>query len=176
MSRASGEPESERLERLRELYPEVFAEGRVDLAKLATVLGDDADERPERYSFSWAGKRDAIRLLQVPSRAALVPARDESVEFDATQHVFIEGENLESLKLLRRAYAGRVRQSAHQQPRDQRPLPLRLAFESAGALTSVPVAWPQRRPGYRRRFVPPPLWPIAKAEATAAPRAAAVWR
>ena len=109
MSRDSGEPESERLERLRELYPEVFAEGRVDLAKLATVLGDDADERPECCSFSWAGKRDAIRLLQVPSRAALVPARDESVEFDATQHVFIEGENLETLKLLRRAYAGRVK-------------------------------------------------------------------
>jgi adenine-specific DNA-methyltransferase len=73
VSRDSGEPESERLERLRELYPEVFAEGRVDLAKLATVLGDDADERPERHSFSWAGKCDAIRLLQVPSRAARTP-------------------------------------------------------------------------------------------------------
>ena len=109
VNRDSGDAGAERLEALRELYPEVFSEGHVDLDKLRAVLGDDVDDSPERYSFTWAGKRDAIRLLQTPSRATLTPARDESVEFDATQHVFIEGENLETLKLLRKAYAGQVK-------------------------------------------------------------------
>jgi adenine-specific DNA-methyltransferase len=64
---------------------------------------------PERYSFTWAGKRDAIRLLQAPSRATLVPCPEESVNWDTTRHVFIEGENLEVLKLLYKSYAGRVK-------------------------------------------------------------------
>ena len=98
-----------RLAQLRELFPEAFGEDGVDFEKLRALLGDDLDERPERYSFTWAGKRDAIRLLQVPSRATLAPARPDSVDFDSTQHIFIEGENLETLKLLRKAYAGRVK-------------------------------------------------------------------
>ena len=109
MSLDSGDPGAARLEALRELYPEAFSEGRLDPDKFRAALGDDADDRPERYAFTWAGKRDAIRVLQVPSRATLAPARPESVDFDATQHVFIEGENLETLKLLRKAYAGRVK-------------------------------------------------------------------
>ena len=63
----------------------------------------------ERYSFTWAGKRDAIRLLQMPSRATLLPAPDESVNWDETKHLFIEGDNLEVLKLLYKAYFGRVK-------------------------------------------------------------------
>ncbi len=102
-------PLADRIEALRELVPEAFGEDGVDFDKLRAALGDELDDRPERYSFTWAGKRDAIRLLQAPSRATLVPARDESVDFDTTQHVFIEGENLETLKLLYKAYAGRVK-------------------------------------------------------------------
>ena len=94
---------------LKELFPEVFTEGRVDLEKLRATLGDLVDERPERYTFTWAGKRDAIRLLQMPTRATLVPSREESVNFDETQHVFIEGDNLEVLKLLYKPYFGRVK-------------------------------------------------------------------
>ena len=99
----------EQLEGLRTLIPQVFTEGRIDAEKLRASLGDFVDDRPERYSFSWAGKRDAIRLLQVPSRASLIPARDESLDFDTTQNLFIEGDNLEVLKLLYKPYFGRVK-------------------------------------------------------------------
>ncbi len=99
----------EQLGDLRALLPHVFTEGKVDFEKLHAALGDFGDERPERYSFSWAGKRDAIRILQTPSRATLVPARKESVDFDKTQNIFIEGDNLEVLKLLYKPYFGQVK-------------------------------------------------------------------
>jgi adenine-specific DNA-methyltransferase len=81
---------AEQRARLRELFPEVFTEGRVDFEKLRATLGDLVDDGPERYRFTWAGKRDAIRLLQTPTRATLIPCREESVNFDETQHIFIE--------------------------------------------------------------------------------------
>ncbi len=94
---------------LKELFPEAFTEGKVDFDRLRATLGDLVDDRPERYTFNWAGKRDAIRLLQTPTRATLVPCRDESVNFDTTRHLFIEGDNLEVLKLLYKPYFGRVK-------------------------------------------------------------------
>jgi adenine-specific DNA-methyltransferase len=81
---------AEQRTRLRELFPEAFTEGRVDFEKLRATLGDLVDDGPERYRFTWAGKRDAIRLLQTPTRATLIPCREESVNFDETQHIFIE--------------------------------------------------------------------------------------
>lgn len=99
----------EQLAGLRELMPQTFTEGKVDFDKLRASLGDFAEERPERYSFTWAGKRDAIRILQTPSRATLTPARKESVDFDKTQNIFIEGDNLEVLKLLYKPYFGQVK-------------------------------------------------------------------
>jgi adenine-specific DNA-methyltransferase len=100
---------AERLESLRRLFPDAFTEGKLDLAKLRDAVGDVVDDRAERYSFSWAGKRDAIRLLQMPSRATLVPCPDESVNWEGTKNLFIEGDNLEVLKLLYKSYAGRVK-------------------------------------------------------------------
>ena len=99
----------EQLEELRAQMPHVFTEGKIDIDKLRASLGDFGDERPERYSFSWAGKRDAIKILQTPSRATLVPARKESINFDGTQNIFIEGDNLEVLKLLYKPYFGLVK-------------------------------------------------------------------
>ena len=99
----------EQLDQLRALLPQAFSEGKVDFDKLRAALGDFVDERPERYSFSWAGKRNAIRLLQTPSRATLIPAPEESVDFDRTQNLFIEGDNLEVLKLLYKPYFGQVK-------------------------------------------------------------------
>jgi adenine-specific DNA-methyltransferase len=95
--------------KLRDLVPEAFAEGRLDADKLKALLGESGDPGAERYSFSWAGKRDAIAMLQVPTRATLIPDLDNSVNFDEAQHVFIEGENLEVLKVLYRSYFGRVK-------------------------------------------------------------------
>jgi len=99
----------DRLDALKALIPEAFSEGRIDFDRLRLALGGVVDDRPERYTFSWAGKRDALRLLQTPTRATLLPAPDESLDFDTTRNIFIEGENLEVLKLLYKPYFGRVK-------------------------------------------------------------------
>jgi adenine-specific DNA-methyltransferase len=109
VERATPDLVDEQVERLKEIFPECVAEGKVDFERLKATLGEIVDERPERYSFTWAGKRDAIRLLQVPSRATLNPCPKESVDWETTKNVFIEGENLEALKLLYKSYAGRVK-------------------------------------------------------------------
>lgn len=98
-----------RVAQLQVLFPEAFSEGKVDLEKLQAALGEDVETRPERYSFGWAGKRDAMLLLQTPSRAMLVPNHAESVKFEDTDNIFIEGDNLEVLKLLYKSYFGRVK-------------------------------------------------------------------
>ncbi|MCE5327578.1 MAG: site-specific DNA-methyltransferase [Planctomycetaceae bacterium] len=109
VAQTSADLTQETLSALKDLLPQAFTEGKIDFAKLRSALGDEVDDNPERYSFTWAGKRDAIRLLQTPSRATLVPVPEESVNFDTTKNVFIEGENLEVLKLLYKSYAGRVK-------------------------------------------------------------------
>jgi adenine-specific DNA-methyltransferase len=100
---------AERMQELRRLFPDAFTEGKVDLDKLRLALGQDADDRPERYTFSWAGKKDAIRVLQTPTRATLKPVKSQSINPDTTGNIFIEGDNLETLKLLYKSYAGRVK-------------------------------------------------------------------
>lgn len=109
VTRTSSDPFVGRLAQLHDLFPELFVEGKIDIDRLRATLGDAIDDRPERYSFSWSGKKDAIGTLQVPSYATLVPQRDRSVEFDTSQHLFIEGDNLEVLKLLYKAYFGRIK-------------------------------------------------------------------
>jgi len=99
----------ERVDSLVQLFPECVTEGKIDLDKLRLALGEEIDDRPERYTFSWAGKRDAIRVLQAPSRATLVPSPEESIDFNNTQNLFIEGDNLEVLKLLFKPYFARVK-------------------------------------------------------------------
>lgn len=110
-SRAGTFPDfiDKRIEQLKTLFPEAVSEGKVDFEKLRQSMGEIVDDRPERYSFTWAGKKDAIRLLQTPSRATLVPVPEESVNFDATRNLFLEGDNLEVLKLLYKSYARRVK-------------------------------------------------------------------
>lgn len=105
----SPEQRAELLGRLRDAAPEVFTDGKLDLKRLEDLAGDAIETSPERYGLNWPGKRDAIAMLQAPSRATLAPDRSESVNFDEARHVFIEGENLEVLKLLYRAYFGRVK-------------------------------------------------------------------
>lgn len=105
----SGDIKAEQIEQLKAIFPEVFTEDNIDFAKLKATLGEIIDDRPERYSFTWAGKREAIQMLQTPSKATLKPERSESVDFDNTQNLFIEGDNLEVLKLLRKSYSGQVK-------------------------------------------------------------------
>lgn len=99
----------ERLENLKKLFPEFFTEGKIDIPKLQELLGEEIEENAERYRFTWAGKRDAIQLLQTPTRATLTPCQEESVDFDTTGNIFIEGDNLEVLKLLYKPYFGKVK-------------------------------------------------------------------
>lgn len=106
---ASPDMRVELLNKLRQVVPEVFSDGQLDLDHLAELVGDAVTSGPERYGLTWPGKREAIAMLQAPSRATLVPERGQSVNFDDARHVFIEGENLEVLKLLYKSYFGRVK-------------------------------------------------------------------
>ena len=96
-------------EQLKQLFPEVFTDGKIDLDQLRRVVGDWIAPGKERYGLTWPGKADCMRVIQAPSVATLKPVRGESVDFDDTQNVFIEGDNLEVLKLLQKAYFGKVK-------------------------------------------------------------------
>lgn len=106
---ATESPADARLAGLRELFPEVMRENKVDVDALRRSLGDWADPGPERFGLTWPGKAECMRVIQEPSIGTLVPMPDESVDWDTTQNVIIEGENLEVLKLLQKAYYGRVK-------------------------------------------------------------------
>ena len=100
----------EQIKRFKELFPEVFTEDeKIDWEKLKLTLGGAVDDSPERYSFDWTGKKDSIRLLQTPSKATLIPLKDASVNFENTDNLFIEGDNLEVLKLLYKHYFGLIK-------------------------------------------------------------------
>ena len=106
----SPDPATARRQQLALLIPEAFSEGRLDVAALKRALGGEAIiEGGERYALTWAGKGNAYKVLQTPSTATLRPQRELSVNFDEAQHVFIEGENLEVLKVLQKAYFGKVK-------------------------------------------------------------------
>ena len=100
---------AENIERLKELFPEAFTEGKVDFEVLKQLLGGAVDEREEKYGLNWHGKRRARQLALTPSTGTLRPCPEESVDWDTTQNLMIEGDNLEVLKLLQKSYAGKVK-------------------------------------------------------------------
>jgi adenine-specific DNA-methyltransferase len=106
---ASGDILDAQIAKLRGLFPEIFVEGKIDFDKLKATLGSAAERGPGRFHFSWAGKEDAVSLLQTPSCATLIPCPEESIDFETTRNAFIEGDNLEVLKLLFKPYFGRVK-------------------------------------------------------------------
>ena len=97
------------LAQLRESAPQIFSKGRVDFTKLQAALSEHIETGAERYGLNWAGKRDAFRNVQIPSVAALRPQHEESVNWDSTENLIIEGDNLEVLKLLQKPYQARSR-------------------------------------------------------------------
>jgi adenine-specific DNA-methyltransferase len=101
-------PQDELIQRLKSDFPEVFAEEKVDFGKLKAALGENVD-LGERYGLTWKGKSDVFRVIQETTTKTLKPAREESVNFDETDNLFIEGDNLEVLKVLQRAYYGKVK-------------------------------------------------------------------
>ncbi len=102
----------EKLAELRRVVPEAFADGQVNWESLREALGEyleDDDAQAEHFGLNWPGKREARRMAGSPSKGALVPQPGKGMNEDSTRNVFIEGENLEVLKLLQKAYAGKVK-------------------------------------------------------------------
>ncbi|MGI2038325.1 site-specific DNA-methyltransferase [Shewanella frigidimarina] len=112
---------AQRCDQLKQLFPGVFTETKdangkvvssIDFERLKAELGNFSDiyeGRRERYGMEWPGKRDCMKIIQEPSRATLKPCPDESVDWDTTKNLFIEGDNLEVLKLLQKSYYGKVK-------------------------------------------------------------------
>ncbi|GAA0783592.1 site-specific DNA-methyltransferase [Hathewaya limosa] len=112
MERMNGETlniVADNIQKLKEIFPQVFNEDKVDFEKLEAVLGEYKDNGIERYNFLWPGKSKAIRIAQTPSTGTLRPCREESKDWDTTQNLYIEGDNLEVLKLLQKSYYGKVK-------------------------------------------------------------------
>lgn len=99
----------ENIEKLKSIFPDVFEEGKIDFEKLKQDLGEYVDDDNERYNFTWNGKGKALRLAQTPSTGTLRPCKEESKDWDKTQNLYIEGDNLEVLKLLQKSYHGKVK-------------------------------------------------------------------
>ena len=97
------------IEHLKSVFPEAFTEGKVDFAVLKQLLGGTVDDREEKYGLNWHGKRQARQLALTPSTGTLRPCPAESVDWDTTRNLMIEGDNLEVLKLLQKSYAGKVK-------------------------------------------------------------------
>ena len=100
---------ADNIAKLKELFPEILTENKIDFTTLQALLGEEIEADDERYSFNWHGKAQARRLAQSPSTGTLRPCRGDSVDWNATQNLFIEGDNLEVLKLLQKSYHKRVK-------------------------------------------------------------------
>ena len=96
-------------DKLRAVFPECFTEGKLDIDKLLSLCGEYIDNDFEKYKFEWKGKSECLRLAQKRSTGTLRPCPEESVNFDTTQNLYIEGDNLEVLKLLQTAYYRKVK-------------------------------------------------------------------
>ncbi|WP_277679725.1 site-specific DNA-methyltransferase [Gracilibacillus dipsosauri] len=99
----------ENINTLKRLFPEVVIEGKVDFEKLKSVLGEEVDDRKEKYEFTWHGKAQSLKLAQTPSTGTLRPDIESSKNWDSTENLYIEGDNLEVLKLLQKSYFGKVK-------------------------------------------------------------------
>ena len=94
---------------LKTRFPELVREDGVNFDQLKRTLGENVEGDKERFGLQWHGKTECMRIIQQPSIATLKPARDESSDFDKTENLFIEGDNLEVLKLLQKSYFGKVK-------------------------------------------------------------------
>ncbi|MFW5641125.1 MAG: site-specific DNA-methyltransferase, partial [Thermodesulfobacteriota bacterium] len=108
---------AENIDKLRELFPEAFTESsdekgprwKVNFECLREILGDFVEDKKERYSFNWHGKSRARMIAQTPSTGTLRPCPEESVNWHTTNNIFIEGDNLESLKLFQKSYHKKIK-------------------------------------------------------------------
>lgn len=97
------------IEKLKQIFPEVFSENKIDFETLQQLLGKEIDVEQERYSFNWHGKSNARRIAQEQSTGTLLPSKEDSKNWDNTNNLYIEGDNLEVLKLLQKSYHNKVK-------------------------------------------------------------------
>jgi adenine-specific DNA-methyltransferase len=100
---------AENIAQLRALFPEIFTEGKLDFEVLRGTLGDLVEAGEEKYGLNWHGKRRARQLALTPSIGTLLPRQPDSVNWDSTKNLMIEGDNLEVLKLLQKSYSGKIK-------------------------------------------------------------------
>lgn len=100
---------SDNISKLKELFPEIVTEGKIDFKKLQEILGKEIEAEEENYRFTWAGKSQSRREAHKPSTGTLRPCKEESVDWDTTQNLYIEGDNLEVLKLLQKSYSDKIK-------------------------------------------------------------------
>lgn len=101
--------EKENINKIKELFPEAVEEGKINFDMLRAFLGDEVDDSREKYQFTWNGKAKSIKLAQTPSSATLRPCKEKSKNWDTTENLYIEGDNLEVLKQLQKTYYGKVK-------------------------------------------------------------------
>ena len=97
------------IEKLKEIFPEIFTEGKIDFEVLKQLLGEKIETDKERYSFTWNGKAEARQIAQDTSTGTLRPFKKDSKDWDNTENIYIEGDNLEVLKLLQKSYHGKIK-------------------------------------------------------------------
>lgn len=109
VSSSSLDIKKQNIDRLKNLFPEVITENKIDFDKLRLLLGDSIEAAKERYNFTWNGKTQAMQLAQQPTTATLKPNKEKSKNWDETQNLYIEGDNLEVLKVLQKSYSNKVK-------------------------------------------------------------------
>ena len=97
------------IEKLKQLFPEIVTDGKIDFEKLEILLGKEIDDTPDRYNFTWHGKKETMQFAQQPSKGTLRPMKGKSKHWDTTDNLYIEGDNLEVLKLLQKSYNNKVK-------------------------------------------------------------------
>ena len=101
--------EKNNIDKIKELFPEAVEEGKINFDMLRAMLGDEVDDSKEKYQFTWNGKAKSIKLAQTPSSATLRPCKEKSKNWDTTENIYIEGDNLEVLKQLQKTYYGKIK-------------------------------------------------------------------
>ena len=97
------------IKELKKLFPEIIVDGKIDIEKFKTLIGEDCNENEEKYEFTWFGKNDSIENSKHPSTGTLLPVKDDSLNWNETKNIYIEGDNLEVLKILQKSYNRKVK-------------------------------------------------------------------
>ncbi|MDQ7066614.1 MAG: site-specific DNA-methyltransferase [Sulfurimonas sp.] len=100
----------QKLDELKTIFPEIFEDGVINYDKFRTILGEDVDEKSEHYSFNWSGKKECYQTIKAKTNATLkVDASHSELDSESNSNVFIEGDNLEVLKLLQNSYHKKIK-------------------------------------------------------------------